>query len=165
MAWLGVRAGALNLLLPVGEVAEVLPCTACTTVPLTQPWFRGLNNVRGSLYSVIDLPALLGYAPVPVGNEARVLLLSATRMRNTALLVNRLVGMHADSSLHPWVEGGRDAEPAPTVAPLPVRAEAVLGARWVDAEHAEWRSLDLAALVGLPDFLEVAAPAAQGAPA
>jgi twitching motility protein PilI len=178
MAWLGVRAGALNLLFPVAEISEVMPLSACTPVPLTQPWFRGLNNVRGSLYSVIDLPALLGYAPVPSSSEARVLLLVTGRIRNTALLVNRLVGMHLDGSLTaaPQEDSEQESGPSgtlPEIAPRPlvpltVGASAApalmaLGAHWRDAEQVDWREIDLSILVGLPDFLEVGAAPSLGA--
>ncbi len=102
MAFLGVRAGAGNLLLESTDVAEVLPFASCTAVPLTHPRFRGLCNVRGTLYSVLDLPMLLGYAPVTADAHARLLLLAPNRMRNTALLVNRLVGMYPAPPGDPW---------------------------------------------------------------
>ena len=102
MAYLGVRAGAGNLLLESTDVVEVLPFATCTAVPLTHPRFRGLCNVRGTLYSVLDLPMLLGYAAVSADLNARVLLLAPQRMRNTALLVNRLVGMYPEHPGAPW---------------------------------------------------------------
>ncbi len=160
MAWLGVRAGALNLLIPVGEVVEVVNPGMCTPVPLTLPWFRGLHNVRGTLYSVIDLPALLGFAPVPAGAETRMLLLAPQRIRNTALLVNRLCGMQADQGL-------LEADPAAVQSAVqvlrrPALAQALAGT-WLDAQQAEWRELQVAALVALPEFLDVATLPAQGA--
>jgi twitching motility protein PilI len=159
MSWLGVRAGALNLLIPVGEVVEVMHPGIATPVPLTQPWFDGLHNVRGSLYSAIDLPALLGFAPVPAGPEARMLLLPGQRMRNTALLVNRLNGMLDAAALVAPPE-------QPPLQPLPAlrRAamEALFGRRWLDAQQAEWHEFDLDALLALPEFLEVAALPVQG---
>ena len=161
MAWLGVRAGALNLLVPVGDVVEVINPGACTPVPLTLPWFRGLHNVRGTLFSVIDLPAMLGFAPVPAGAEARLLLLAPLRIRNTALLVNRLCGLQADEALVA-AEAALAADAAPPALHPPIAAQ-VLGASWQDAQQLEWRVLDIGALVALPEFLDVAALPAQGA--
>jgi twitching motility protein PilI len=158
MAWLGVRSGALNLLVPVGEVSEVLHLANCTPVPLTLPWFRGLNNVRGTLYSVIDLSALLGYAPVQLTADSRVLLLSAARIRNTALLVNRLAGMVADDGLTEIDRGD-----APNTAAATGPAAAALASAWADPDQLRWRALDLAALIALPEFLDVAATPALGA--
>ena len=151
MTWLGVRAGALNLLLPVGDIAEVLPLAACTAVPLTEAWFRGLCNVRGSLYSVLDLPVLLGFAPSPAGLEARILLLAPGRMRNTALLVNRLVGMQDRSGLLPCTV-------PPVSMPTAAPAVGALRGRWRDVQDSEWHELDVAILVRMPAFLAVAKP-------
>ena len=36
-------------------------------VPLTQPWFRGLANIRGNLYSVIDFAGFLGRGNASAG--------------------------------------------------------------------------------------------------
>lgn len=160
MAWLGVRAGALNLLVPVGEVAEVINPGVCTPVPLTLPWFRGLHNVRGTLYSVIDLPALLGYAPVPQGTESRLLLLGPQRIRNTALLVNRLAGMQSAADLQPTEPAADRASPLHRLG-----MATALDARYRDAAGLDWQVLDTAALVALPEFLDVAALPAQGASA
>lgn len=157
MGWLGIRAGALNLLIPVAEVAEVLTPTPFTLVPLTQPWFRGLQNVRGTLYSVIDLPALCGYAPVPAQADARLLLLNPQRIRNTALLVNRLSGMQLAAALSPL-----PADEEAVAGPPRKGLGAALGAPWRDAQQAVWHELDPAALVALPEFLDAAALPAQG---
>ena len=149
MAWLGVRAGVLNLLLPVGEIGEVLPLSNFTPVPLTRSWYRGLSNVRGSLYSVIDLPDLLGLGAVPGSVDARLLLLAPARMRNTALLVTRLVGMHSPAAL----QAVSPTPPAPVTAPALCAA---LSRAWQSADQQIWYELDLSALVATQEFLEVA---------
>ena len=160
MAWLGVRAGAINLLVPGTDVLEVLPFTGCSGVPLTRPHFRGLSNVRGSLFSVIDLPALLGFASVPVGPEARLLLLAPSHMRHTALLINRLLGLYPEPPVNPagaaeGLSGLADVAPA---AVLPPDSAAFLGQPRMDAQDLVWHVLDFAALVALPSFVDVGAP-------
>ena len=35
---------------------------AIATVPLTQPWFLGVANIRGNLYSVVDFAGFVGRA-------------------------------------------------------------------------------------------------------
>jgi twitching motility protein PilI len=35
-------------------------CLRSPRFPLTQPWFLGLANIRGNLYSVVDLAGFLG---------------------------------------------------------------------------------------------------------
>jgi twitching motility protein PilI len=75
---LGVQLGTETWLVDLGDAGEVLPVPAVTPVPLTQPWFKGVANVRGNLYSVIDFPAFLGVGGGPWANS-RLLLLGERR--------------------------------------------------------------------------------------
>jgi twitching motility protein PilI len=59
-ARLGVLAGGQHWLIRLDEAQEVLPIGPITRVPLTKSWFRGLVNVRGNLYSVIDFAEFSG---------------------------------------------------------------------------------------------------------
>jgi twitching motility protein PilI len=56
---LGVLIGTRHCLLDLTQVGEIVPFRSATTVPLTQPWYLGLANVRGNLVGVIDLAAYL----------------------------------------------------------------------------------------------------------
>jgi twitching motility protein PilI len=51
-ALLGVQAGRDYWLLDLAEAGEIIPLPPLTDVPLTKPWFCGIANVRGTLYSV-----------------------------------------------------------------------------------------------------------------
>src|SRR5205814_5787231 len=57
---LGLACGGERFLIRLGDAAEVVAVPPIATVPLTQPWFLGLANVRGNLYSVVDLAAFVG---------------------------------------------------------------------------------------------------------
>ena len=57
---LGVQVGSETWLIDLVEAGEVIPVPPITPVPLTRPWFRGVANVRGNLYSVVDFAAFLG---------------------------------------------------------------------------------------------------------
>ena len=57
---LGVQIGEQNWLIDLVEAGEVMPVPPITAVPLTRPWFRGVANVRGNLYSVVDFAEFLG---------------------------------------------------------------------------------------------------------
>ena len=59
-ARLGVQIGGEHWLVRLDEAAEVMPPPVIAPVPLTQPWFRGLTNIRGNLYSVVDLAHVPG---------------------------------------------------------------------------------------------------------
>jgi twitching motility protein PilI len=139
---LGVQVGAEAWLVDLIDAGEVLPVPPVTPVPLTKPWFRGVANIRGKLYSVVDFPAFLGGAPVVAGEQARLLLLGDRFRMGCALLVDRSLGL-------------RSAEQ------LEARPSAGAGAPWLKAEYSDkdgkqWKELDLSQLVLDPAFLEVA---------
>lgn len=139
---LGVQAGAERWLVSLADAGEVIPAPAITAVPLAKAWFRGVANVRGKLYGVVDLPAFLGGAPVAPGEQARLLLLSEKFRTGSALLVDRVFGLRGAEGFEPQAGAGG--------APW-------LKAEYVDREGVRWKELDVARLVQEPAFLEVAA--------
>lgn len=60
--WSGVafRIADVNLVTPLGEVAEVVNETSVTALPKVQPWMKGIANLRGRLLPVTDLLAFVG---------------------------------------------------------------------------------------------------------
>ncbi len=138
---LGVRSCSTHWLLRLPESGAVLPVSELTPVPLTQHWFRGMANVRGTLYSVVDLAAFLGEAPTPRQPQARLILVGQRFRTNTALLVERVLGLRYLRDL--------------------VGLERVRQARWAGAEFRDakgqlWCELDVAALLETPEFLNIA---------
>ena len=139
---LGVQVGEQNWLVDLTDAGEVIPVPAITAVPLTRPWFRGVANIRGNLYSVVDFPAFLGGEAVAGGADARLLLVGERFKTGVALLVDRSLGLRGAAQLQPRVSGAE--HPA-----------------WVKAEHQdregrEWIELDVPQLIQHPDFLGVA---------
>lgn len=137
---LGIQAGEAQWLLSLAEAGEILPVPPLAEVPLTRPWFRGLANVRGTLYGVIDFSAFNGGPLTPTGGQARLVLVGARLGINSALLVSRATGL----------KNPDDFEAAP---PDP-GAEAWVRQRVQDAQSRPWSQLDLAALLAHPRFLE-----------
>jgi twitching motility protein PilI len=90
---LGVRIGAGHYLLDLLEVGEIVPAGALTRVPLTQPWYLGLANVRGNLVGVIDFASYLGEAPAVAPPSARMVTFASSLGVNCALLVARVFGL------------------------------------------------------------------------
>ena len=80
---LGFQCGGENWLIALPEAGEILPPPALSAVPLTQPWYRGLANVRGTLYGVIDFARFNGQPPTVAAGRARLLLLTG-RMLDAA---------------------------------------------------------------------------------
>jgi twitching motility protein PilI len=114
-----------------------------TAVPLTRSWLRGLANVRGNLYTVVDLAAFLAGRPTPPGPRNRLLLIGQRHGTNAALLVDMVLGLRDLNHLVP-------------------RAAADLAQPWTKAGYAdrdgtEWIELDVPALLQAAQFLNVAA--------
>jgi twitching motility protein PilI len=70
---LGVMIGQERFLLDLTQVGEIVPVPAITVVPLTQPWYLGLANVRGNLISVIDLARYQQQTDTATGSDSRII--------------------------------------------------------------------------------------------
>jgi len=139
---LAVRVGAENWMVDLADAGEIIPVTPVTPVPLTRPWFKGVTNIRGRLYSVVDFSAFLGGAAASITDQSRLLLIGDRFRSGAALLVDRSLGLRNPAELRSRSNGSA-ARPW-------VRAE------FTDAEGGLWREIDVAKLVQYPDFLGVA---------
>jgi twitching motility protein PilI len=138
---LGFQVGGVNWFVALHQVSEVVPVPALLPVPLTQPWFRGVANVRGVLYSVVDFSGFQGGEPTSGGTERRVILVSDKLVGGAGLLVSRMLGLRNPEHFTP--------------AERPPEAPSWVGAVFRDASGAPWQELDLARLAREPRFLEV----------
>src|SRR5262245_39798768 len=89
---LGIRSGGRHWLLELPDSGEVVPLVSLTTVPLTQPWFAGMVNIRGALHAVVDFAMFTGGAPTPRHDRTRLLLVGTRHGINSALLVENTIG-------------------------------------------------------------------------
>jgi len=140
---LGFQVGGDNWFVALHQVNEVIPVPQTVTVPLTHSWFRGVANVRGNLYGIVDLSAFRGSEATAAGAERRVILISDRLIGGSGLLVSRMLGLRSPEQ---FVQSPRPADVAPWVAGV-----------FTDAGGSRWLELDLPALVREPRFLEVGA--------
>jgi twitching motility protein PilI len=141
---LALQVGQEGWLVDLADAGEVIPVPRITPVPLTRPWFRGMANIRGNLFSVVDFPAFLGGAPVVQGEQSRLLLLGERFRMGSALLVDRSLGLRNPAQLkakprgaeQPWLKG-----------------------EYSDEEGRGWKELDVPQLVQQQEFLMVGAAA------
>lgn len=99
--WSGVgfRLADLPLVSPLDHVREVLPAPALTPVPGTQPWVKGVANVRGNLITIIDLSEYFGKPPVHLDDNTRLMVINAPGL-SAGLLVNEVLGLrHFDEEI------------------------------------------------------------------
>jgi twitching motility protein PilI len=140
---LGFQVGGDNWFVALHQVNEVIPVPQLVPVPLTQPWFRGVANVRGNLYGMVDFAAFQGSEALGAGMERRVILLSDRLVGGSGLLVSRMLGLRNPEQFTP--------------ATRPADAPAWVGGVFSDAGGNRWLELDLPALVREQRFLEVGA--------
>ncbi|TQK07110.1 chemotaxis protein CheW [Herbaspirillum sp. SJZ107] len=135
---LGVEIGGVRYLLDLLEAGEIVPVPALTRVPLTQPWYLGLANIRGNLVGVVDLAAYLGQPAAPASapaGAARIVTLAPALGVPCGLLATRVVGLRDAADM----EQVRHPE----------------GDRLIDADGLDWMPLALAELVREERFLQV----------
>ena len=140
---LGFQVGADNWFVALHEVSEVIPVPQAVPVPLTHSWFRGVANVRGNLYSMVDFSAFQGGDPISSGMERRVILVSERLVGGAGLLVSRMLGLRNPEQFN--------------AAPRPANAPPWVGGSYTDAGGTRWLELDLPALAREQRFLEVGA--------
>src|SRR6266446_5609121 len=99
VSMLALQVGEEGWLVDLADAGEVIPVPQITPVPLTRAWFKGVTNIRGNLYSVVDFPAFLGGRAVAVAEQSRLLLIGERFRMGSALLVDRSLGLRN--------EGGR----------------------------------------------------------
>lgn len=144
--WLGFETNKKRWLVDLtdsGEVVQMTNDTVILPVPLTLPWFLGLTNIRGNLYAVSDFSVLSGGAPVPRVSQARLLLVGARYGNNTALLVNRLLGLKNPEDFKLKQENQNEAAWDKQLL--------------TDEAGAEWHQLSVANLLNDKQFMNISA--------
>jgi twitching motility protein PilI len=139
---LGLACADQQWLIRLSDASEVINVPPIVKVPLTQPWFLGVSNIRGNLYTVIDFAGYLG-RPGALGGAAERLVLFGQRAGElrTGIVVHRVLGLRNLAELAP--------------ASQPAGAAAWYGPRWMDATGALWQEIDLSKLAQDDAFLQV----------
>lgn len=139
---LGVMIGGNRCLLNLQTAGEIVSVGTITEVPLTQPWFLGLTNIRGNLISVIDFAQFQGNAPTSIDKDSRIIAFAPSLSFNSSLLVSRVLGLHNVAEME--VQSDVQDELAPWASK-----------RYLDRESQVWTELDLSLVIQNPQFLHV----------
>ena len=140
---LAFEAGEWLWLLRLPDAGEVMPVPWLCRVPLTQRWYNGLVNVRGSLYGIVDLADFCGYGVTPRTSESAFLVCGPRYGLNVGLLVRKVVGL-------------RNADEFKPVAPMNPDNIWISGVVR-DHEGREYREINMASLIRDPAFLNISA--------
>lgn len=139
---LGFAIGEDRWLVDMREIDEVLPVPAITPVFLTCSWFLGMINVHGHLYGLCDFSRFIGESPTEVNMKNRVILVNSRLCAHCAILTGGMLGIRNmnEFKLMPDSNDSR----------LFVRGS------YHDRQGRIWRALNLARLVQLPSFHQIA---------
>ena len=140
-SWLGLLAGDAYWLIDLADSGEIIQAPKLTQVPMTQPWFAGIANIRGNLYAVADFSMFCGSAPTARNNNARLLLVGTPHGANASILVSRMLGLKNP-------ENFTDEASDPT-------APAWEEARFADEQGRVWRKLSIRALLDNHEFMNI----------
>jgi len=135
IATLGIVVGKDNWLVEMSDISEVLSLPKLTAVPLTKPWYCGVANVRGNIYSITDLGAFLDYGITAHDAQSRVLLIGQKYNFNTGLLVSKVLGLR---NAVDWAQSEKNG--------------AVF---FQDSEGQSWQKLDIRQLIQQPEFIQI----------
>ncbi|MCL2524352.1 MAG: chemotaxis protein CheW [Betaproteobacteria bacterium] len=141
VSWLGIEAGEEAWLVDLSDGGEIVQAPQMAPVPLTRPWFAGIANIRGNLYSVTDFSLFRGGAPIPHNSSTRLLLVGAKHGSNAALLVSRMLGLKNPDDFA--AEASLLDDPA------------WCAQRYVDTEGKIWRKLSVRELLADQEFMNI----------
>lgn len=149
VAWLALRVGGKNFLFPLGQSGEIFPLANLQPVPYARDWFRGVINIRGGLYGVVDLAAFIvadtGIARAePPSQDLSVVTLNVALEVNCALQVDGLLGLRGGDAF----VSSSSADPG---------APAYFGNQFIDSAGEQWQEIDLRILSQTPQFLSISA--------
>jgi two-component system chemotaxis sensor kinase CheA len=74
---------------PIREVQEIVRMPSVTPVPNSAPHLRGVSNLRGRIFPVLDLRVRLGMKPVTLTDETRVIVI-ASELGAIGIVVDRV---------------------------------------------------------------------------
>lgn len=147
VAWLAVRVGQDNYLLPLAQAGEIFQMTSPAPMPYAKPWLIGVVNLRGGLYSVVDFAAFVKNERPAARTEqawtlARLVNFNPELEINCALVVDALIGLRRQDA---FSSVSKPAEGSPEY----------YGQLLTDANGVCWQELNLQTLARNDEFLNV----------
>ncbi|MDC8784186.1 chemotaxis protein CheW [Roseateles koreensis] len=154
--WLAVECAGYGLLFSLKHAAEIFTPVPMKPLPYAKPWMAGVANLRGGLFTVVDLAVFLGLREAQPRSgdqradlgQSRLVSLNPDLGNNCALLVDKLAGLRSEDQL---TLAPDDDALAAERGPKPRFA----GARMVDAAGRSWQQVHLDALSKHDQFLQV----------
>lgn len=137
---LGVLLGELFFLVPLTDIAEILPIGTITSVPLTQPWLLGLRSVNGRLIGVIDYMHYAHGLQQGISSESHILIPNIQGLQECGFIVSAVLGICDISLMQKEMLIENEQERMV----------------YTDQQQRQWREVNWPLLMQMPDFFKVA---------
>ena len=84
------RVEDTDIAVPAEGEFEIVPSQAVIPVPLSMSWVRGMTNVRGEIYTVVDFSEFIGGATTRAGQGTNLFLLPDKTLKSALLISGRV---------------------------------------------------------------------------
>lgn len=139
------RVSGLNIVFPFMGGYEILPDKEIQNIPWSTDWIRGVTNVRGEIYTVVDFSAFLGLPPVVSIRRSTMFMLPDRSVKSVLLLEDRVnLRNFPEYSVHT------------TQAKVPEKLDPYLSVTIRDSGE-DWLVVDVERLCQSQGFLSIAA--------
>lgn len=137
---IGFKVGSVHCLLKLDEAEQVLPVPPICPAPLTKSWYRGMADVRGDIYGIVDFAVFLGGKAVQLDQDARLIVVGNKFNNPSTLLVEKVLGIR---QIQKFQVQNKSTDDFPWFT-----------ASLLDEEQQEWFELDIASLINASEFAD-----------
>ena len=79
-----------QLVVPFDGGYEIIPCGPVIPLPLTKDWVRGMTNIRGEIYTVVDIGNFLGREALKTLRDTNLFLLPDQKLRSALVIRSKI---------------------------------------------------------------------------
>lgn len=146
--WSGIGFACMGfrMVVPMGQVSELMEVPSATRLPGVHSWVIGLSNVRGRLLPLFDLARFIG-GHINNQRKAHRVLVWESDSLYSGLVVDRAFGMKH------FIADTYDEE----VVELPECLKPYVGGAYKDAAGDFWSVFDMSLLAEDPNFINASA--------
>jgi twitching motility protein PilI len=84
------NVGGLDLVAPFTGEYEIVPNQKLYPLPMSRSWVKGVTNIRGEIYTVIDFSEFIGQKPTRITKTCNLFLLPDPTLKSALLLASRI---------------------------------------------------------------------------
>jgi twitching motility protein PilI len=87
----------IEIVVPFAGEFEIVPMRTLSPLPMAAKWVRGMTNIRGEIYTIVDFSEFIGQRPVRNLKNANLFLLPDSGLKS-ALLINSRISLRTFSA-------------------------------------------------------------------